>query len=216
MRKTFTAVLPDEPYKTTTKLNRTIECTYTGSRYILVRVEKSDGKIYCVDGLAETLEGLDSSRLTSEQLHDEKHDQVVIDAETETWLAAHLTHDYEHTEVPNYVETLPTGEIYEYNYNNEHSACSQPYYTNDAYYKKETNTWIRPRMRTHAVTRQSFMDSIQSQIDGLTEIISQGKLSPDRQAAAETYIAFLQELPTKYANIDHWKIPFPKYPNLNA
>jgi hypothetical protein len=216
MRKTFSAVLPDEPYKTTTKLNTVVECTYTGPRYLLVRVEKSDGKIFCVDGFGETLEDLDTSRLTVEQLRGEKHEQVVIDADTETWMAAHLTHDYEHTAVPNYVETLSTGGVYEYNYNDQHSACTQPYYTNDSYFKKETNTWIRPRMRTHAVTRQSFMDSIQSQVDGLSETIAEGKLNPDRQAQAQVYVDFLKELPTKYANIDHWKIPFPRYPNLNA
>jgi hypothetical protein len=71
-------------------------------------------------------------------------------------------------------------------------------------------------MRTHAVTRQSFMDSIQSQVDGLSETIAEGKLNPDRQAEAQAYVDFLKEVPTKYANIDHWKIPFPRYPNLKA
>jgi hypothetical protein len=215
MRKAFTAVLPDEPYKTTTKLNRTVECFYVGARFVLVRVEKSDGKYYCVDGYSETLEGLDSSRLPEDVLSKEGHSQVVIDAESDTWMAAHLTHEYEHTAVPNYSETLSTGEVYEYVYDDIHSACSQPYYTNDAYYKKETNTWIRPRMRTHAVTRASFLDGVASQISTIEEVIARG-LTSDRQIQAQTYLDFLKSISTKYANIDHWKIRFPKYPDLNG
>lgn len=216
MRKAFTAVLPDEPYKTTTKLNRTVECFYVGTRYVLARVEKSDGKIYCVDGYSETLEGLDSSRLPAEVLNAEGHEQVVVDAEVDTWIAAHLTHEYEHVAVPNYVETLPTGEVYEYVYDDLHSAVSQPYYTNDAYYKKETNSWIRPRMRTHAITRASFLDGVASQTATIQEIVDRNVLTADRQAEAVSYLNFLKEIPTKYANIDHWKIKFPKYPNLQA
>jgi hypothetical protein len=215
MRKAFTAVLPDEPYKTTTKLNRTVECFYVGARFVLVRVEKSDGKYYCVDGYSETLEGLDSSRLSEDILGKDGHSQVVIDAETDTWMAAHLTHEYEHVSVPNYTETLSTGEVYEYVYDDIHCACSQPYYTNDAYYKKETNTWIRPRMRTHAVTRASFLDGVGSQITTIEEAITRG-LASDRQVEAQAYLDFLKSISTKYANIDHWKIRFPKYPNLQA
>jgi hypothetical protein len=97
--------------------------------------------------------------------------QTVIDAEVDTWMAAHLTHEYEHTAVPNYVETLSTGEVYEYYYDDIQSACTQPYYTNDAYYKKETNSWIRPRMRTHAITRASFLEGVSSQIGSVEEIV---------------------------------------------
>lgn len=215
MRKAFTAVLPDEPYKTTTKLNRSVECFYVGPRYVLVRIEKSDGKYFCVDGYSETLEGLDSSRLSAEILGPSGHEQVVVDAETDTWIAAHLTHEYEHVAVPNYVETLSTGDVYEYVYDDTHSACSQPYYTNDAYYKKETNTWIRPRMRTHAVTRASFMDGVASQLATVEEAIARG-LAADRQIEAQAYADFLKSISTKYANIDHWKIRFPKYPNFQA
>ena len=216
MRKAFTAVLPDEPYKTTTKLNRTVECYYVGTRYVLARVEKSDGKIYCVDGYGETLEDLDPSRLPADVLIKEGHDQVVIDAEIDTWIAAHLTHEYEHTSVPNYVETLSTGEVYEYQYDDIHSAVTQPYYTNDTYYKKETNTWIRPRMRTHAITRASFLEGVASQTATVQEVVDSGRLTADRLVEAKAYLDFLKSVPTKYANIDHWKIKFPKYPNLQA
>jgi hypothetical protein len=216
MRKAFTAVLPDEPYKTTTKLNRSVECYYVGARYVLVRIEKSDGKYFCVDGYSETLEGLDSSRLTADQLQGEGHEQVVLDAEADTWLAAHLTHEYEHVSVPNYVETLSNGEVYEYVYDDTSSAVTQPYYTNDAYYKKETNSWIRPRMRTHAITRASFLEGVSSQIATIQEIVDRNVLAADRQADANTYLNFLKSIPTTYANIDHWKIKFPKYPNLQA
>jgi hypothetical protein len=216
MRKAFTAVLPDEPYKTTTRLNRSVECNYVGARYVLVRVERDDGKYYCVDGYSETLEGLDSSRLSVDQLHKEGHEQVVLDAEADTWIAAHLTHEYEHTSVPNYVETLSNGAVYEYVYEDTHSAVTQPYYTNDTYYKKETNTWIRPRMRTHAITRASFLEGVSSQLATIQEIVDRNILTADRQAEATAYVDFLKSISTVYANIDHWKIKFPKYPNLQA
>jgi hypothetical protein len=70
-------------------------------------------------------------------------------------------------------------------------------------------------MRTHAVTRASFLDGVASQISTIEEVIARG-LASDRQIQAQTYLDFLKSISTKYANIDHWKIRFPKYPDLNG
>ena len=38
--QTFTVNLPDEPYKATTELGLSFECTYTGPRYVLMQIDK--------------------------------------------------------------------------------------------------------------------------------------------------------------------------------
>ena len=113
MNKEFTAVYPDEPYKVTTKLNNTIKCVYLGRRYVLVRVNAADGTVFCVDRQSDSAEEIETFKV-----QEEGHFSVVLDAEVNTFEAAYLTNLYEHDDVPNYKETLPNGETYEYNYGN--------------------------------------------------------------------------------------------------
>ena len=214
MRKAFKAVLPDEPYKTTTKLNRTIDCVYTGPRYLLIRVVKATGAVFAWDEGEETLEALDKWKIAQENLDPEGHIQVVLDADQNPFLAAYITHEYEQSPVPNYVETLPTGEKYEYHYDDEHGVCAQPFYTNDAKWDSTTNSWVMPRYRNHAITRASFFESQRSQLRTFEEAASSGNYLPEQIEKIEQHAEFLRTIETKYAGVDHWKIPYPQQPAL--
>ena len=213
MQKLFKTVLPDEPYKTATTKNVTVDCTYTGRRYLLVRMN-NDGSMFCLEKQADTLEEVDKFRLTDQQLAAENHFQVVIDADNNTWEAAHVSHEYEHGEVPNYKETLPTGETWEYTYDDFQGALDQPFYVNDLRFDRSTNTWIRPRYRVHALTRDSFISAIAEQADTYLEAAASGKYSGEKLEAINVHAAFLKAVPSKYANVDHWKIPYPSPPAL--
>jgi len=215
MRKPFVTILPDEPYKTSTSKNITVDCVYTGPRYILVRIENKDGHVFCVDRKGDTLEEIEPFKLSDEALAYEDHRQVILDGEVHTWEAAHLTHEYTHESVPNYVETLPTGEVYEYYYDDEHGGLAQPFYTNDMYYKEETNEWIRPRMRTHAISRQAFFQASATSIPAMEEAVASGKYHGEQLAEITAFRDFLKNLDVTYAGVDHWKIPFPVHPNMN-
>ncbi len=214
MRKAFQTVLPDEPYKTTTKKNITVDCIYTGRRYLLIRLN-GDGTMFALEKQAETLEELEPFKMTPAQLAlDGDTFQVVLDAETHTWEAAHITHDYEHGEVPNYKEVLPTGETYEYTYDDFNGALTQPFYVNDIRYDIHTKAWIRPRYRVHALTRQEFLSSMETQTKTYKEAMESGQYLPEQLAKIKAHYEFCQSVPTKYAGVDHWKIVCPSPPTL--
>jgi hypothetical protein len=213
MRKAFTTIMPDEPYKTTTSKNITVDCIYTGKRYMLVRMN-NDGTMFALERQEDTLEALEKFKLTAEQLAAEKHFQVVLDAEINTWEAAHLTHDYEHSSVPNPTFTLPTGETWTYHYDDNNGALSQPYYVNDMRYDRATNTWIRPRYRIHALTKDSFWSGQADQLKIFEDAASSSAYLPEQLAKIKEYRDWLKSAPTKYAGVDHWKITPPPAPLL--
>ncbi len=211
MRKAFTTVMPDEPYKTSTKKNITVDCVYIGKRYLLVRMN-NDGTLFALERCEETLEALDNFKLTDAQLAAENQFQVVIDAEVNTWEAAHLTHEYEHSAVPDPTFTLASGETWTYHYDDYHGALAQPYYVNDIRYDRATNTWIRPRYRVHALTKEAFWSGIKEQLKGYEVAAESNAYLPDRLAEIKTHRDWLRTAITKYADEDHWKIPFPTNP----
>lgn len=206
MRKAFQAVLPDEPYKTTTKKNITVDCIYTGRRFLLIRLN-GDGTLFALEKQADTEEELEKFKMTPEQLAlDGDTWQIVMDAEIYTWEAAHITHEYEHGEIPNYKETLPTGEVYEYIYDDFSGAITQPFYVNDIRYDLPTKTWIRPRYRVHALTRQDFFNGMANHAKFYKELYENGTYLPEAKQKIKEYYEFCESIPTKYANVDHWKI----------
>lgn len=214
MRKAFKAVLPDEPYKTTTKKNITVDCIYTGKRYLLIRLN-GDGTMFALEKQAETLEELEPFKMTPAQLAlDGNTFQIVLDADIHTWEAAHITNDYEHGEVPNYRETLPTGETWEYHYDDFNGAITQPFYVNDLRYDVPTQAWIRPRYRVHAITRQDFFGSMALQAKQYKEALESGQYLAEDLAAIKSHYEFCSTIETKYANVDHWKITCPTPPQL--
>ena len=213
MRKAFVTVLPDEPYKVTTNKNIQVPCFYTGSRYLLVRMNDDD-TVFCVERRAETLEEIENLKIPAEHLAEEKHWQIVLDAEINTWEAAYLSHDYEHDVVEDYAEVLSTGETWEYHYSDYTGALAQPFYNNDLKYDRATKTWIRPRYRTHALTRNQFMDSVVSQTQTYKEALDSGAYPAPKLEEIRIHYEFLKAIPTKYANIDHWKIGYPNPPSI--
>lgn len=213
MQKLFKTVLPDEPYKTSTTKNVTVDCTYTGRRYLLVRMNH-DGSIFALEKQVDTLEEIENFKLTDQQLAAENRFQVTIDADINTWEAAHISHEYEHGEVANYKETLATGETWEYTYDDFQGALDQPFYVNDIRFDRATNTWIRPRYRVHALTRDAFMGSIADQAETYQVAAASGKYTGAQLESIKTHAAFLATVATKYSNVDHWKIPYPAAPAL--
>lgn len=208
MRKAFTTVMPDEPYKTTTKMNITVDCVYIGKRYLLVRFNL-DGTIFALEKQGETLAEIEMYKLTEQQLAAEKQFQIVIDAEVNTWEAAHLTHEYEHAAVADPTFTLASGETWTYHYDDFHGALDQPYYTNDLRYDRATNTLLRPRYRTHAVTKDSFWAAMADQLKAFEAAAGSINYLPEQLTAIRAHRDWLKAAPTKYANEDHWKIPYP-------
>jgi hypothetical protein len=208
MRKAFTTTMPDEPYKTTTKMNITVDCVYTGKRYLLVRFN-NDGTMFALEKQGETLPEVEMYKLTEQQLAAEKQFQLIIDAEVNTWEAAHLSHEYEHAAVADPTFTLADGSTWTYHYDDYHGALSQPYYTNDMRYDRATNTLIRPRYRTHAITKDSFWANMDVQLKAFEAAAGSTSYLPEQLTAIRQHRDWLKTAAAKYAVEDHWKIPFP-------
>jgi hypothetical protein len=211
MKKVFTTVLPDEPYKTTTKKNITVECTYDGPRYLLLRIVAETGLVYAIDEEEEDLERIDVMKIAQHNLDGEGHYQVVLDAMEHTWEAAHVTGYYTHAPFDDYTETLPDGSTWTYHYDDEGSAVEQPFYVNDLHYNKETDTWTRPRYRSHAVSKKDFWASVNSQIETYTALLAGDTRTYTKEQLdkIQAHLDGIVTLEEKYKNVDHWKIPFP-------
>ena len=74
---------------------------------------------------------------------------------------------------------------------------------------------MAPEFRGHAITRDSFNETITNQIDQCTaELARDDVYTDDEKVAITTYKTFLEGISTKYAAVDHWKIPFPQFPDF--
>lgn len=205
MRKNFTVTLPDEPYKTTTALNKTVECTYTGPRYLAICVIDESGEIKYIARRGESLAEIDQATLVDD---DPATTFYVIDAKEDTFAAAYLTGSYEHGEIEDFTVEHP-GDLgtWTYHYDDFRGVIGQCFYGQDMKYKN--GAFISPRYREHAITRQSFLDSLTSLSNLIERSLADNDYSAEDRQKLEEYVVWLRAVPTNYSGIDHWKIPFP-------
>lgn len=204
MKKNFVFVLPDEPYKTTTDLNISVNATYTGPRYVVARVENSSKT---VNGVVHGSDKLEDINL--EQFIEEGHTFFIIDADVNTLEASYLTGQYEHEEIPDPTFDLPNGlPSYTYHYSDS-QALAQIHYNFDLKYDATTKTFTKPRYRTHALTRESVFESCRNNAKTIRESLAANDYTPEDKTALENYAEWLDNLETICEGVDHWKIVFP-------
>jgi hypothetical protein len=212
MKKTFIHTLPDEPYKTTARLNKTVQCEYSGPRYHVVRVQEKDGIVLNVERSGEDREALEATIVDDGPIYD----FFILDSETHPWEAAYLTHAYSHGEVQDYEETLPNGHKYLYQLLDGHGIIEQFHAVNTMKYDKGSNLFVRPPFVTHPITKSEFWEGIDNQIKELIKMLERsGQYSSKQIADIEAYKAGLESIKSNLSGVDHWKIPFPIYPDLS-
>lgn len=209
INKNFTIPLADEPYLDTTAQNKSYAATYTGPRYLKVCVDKITKIVERYVAGADTMDGISAIIAVEEP---EKMYQT-LDATVHTFEAAYISGMYTTGPVENYIETLPTtdaegvDETWEYGWDDNTGMIAQQYYNIDL--KFENGAYVRPRFRTHALTRASFLASLSVQATAIEAAIeNNATLSAADIATLETYVIWLRNVPTKYAGVSHWKIPF--------
>ena len=219
MKKKFILTLPDQPYKDTAAEDIEVQCTYDGLRYLLVAVIDKEGPDYgtvsWVARRTDTVSDIDLKDYNEGQHDEEGVTFVIIDAAENTWEAAYLTGNYTHEVIPDYHEVLPDdlGE-YTYHYDDTTGGIGACTYQGMLKYNFDTQTFIRPPYRTHALSPQKFWDSLTVMEQQIRDrLIAEASILDDEgKAELNEYLDWLTELPTKYAGIDHWKIPFRSYP----
>jgi hypothetical protein len=205
MNKNFTVTLPDEPYKTTTALNKTVECVYTGPRYLAICVIEETGEIKYLARRGDTLADIDMPTLVDD---DPATEFYAIDAKEHTFEAAYLTGQYTHGNVPDFTVEHP-GDLgtWSYHYDEGTGVIGQCFYGQDMKYVN--SQFVAPRYREHAAKRQDVMDSCISIANTVEQSIQNNDYSDEDKQKLEEYIVWLRAVPTAYEGIDHWTIPFP-------
>jgi hypothetical protein len=207
--KNFTIPLADEPYVDTTALNKTHAAAYTGNRYLKIVIDSETKYVERVVAAADTLDDINNAFVAQEP----GKTYEILDANTHTFEAAYLTGMYDTGVTENYTETLSTvdaegaDETWSYTWEDNTGMILQQYVGRDL--KFVNGTYVRPRFRTHALTRESFMQSMQQQISNINAALENNTtLTEETREQLAAYVTWLENLPTKYANIKHWKIPF--------
>lgn len=210
--KKFTHQLPDQPYKQAATKNKTVECTYQGPQFMLVRMLEQTGICLNIERYNDEREPLELSIVDDGPVYD----FFVLDAEANPWEAAYLSGNYTHGEVADYEETLPSGEKYVYMYKDGQGAIGDCHAINGLKYDKNLKVFTRPKFITHPINPVDFLTSIDTQAKEFSRIIAGdlSKYSDEVIADIKSYHKFLTDVPSKYAGVDHWKIQFPKFPNL--
>jgi len=206
MRKFFTFKISDEPYKTTTNLNKTVDAIYNGPKFLALCVHTPTGEIRYVARSGESEAELDLNSLVDD---DPNTEFVVLDASVKTFEASYLTGFYEHDPIPDYVEQLPNnGGTYTYNWSG--GGITQNYYGQDMFYRD--GEFTTPRFREHAVTRESVFEGSKIVANRITQSLLDNDYTNEERAELESYKDWLNSLETTYKDVDHWKIPFPANP----
>jgi len=208
----FTHQLPDEPYKQTTAKKKTVECVYNGPEFLLVRQWEQTGVCLNVERMSNNKEELEASIVDDGPTYD----FFVFSAKDHPWEAAYFTGFYTHGDVDNYEEMLPTGEKWVYEYKNGDGIVEHCHALNELKYDKNLKVFTQPKFIGHPINSADFWNGISLQVEYYDRVLSGdlSRLSDETIAEAREYQTFLRDLPTKYKGVDHWKIAFPKHPDL--
>jgi hypothetical protein len=205
MRKFFTFKISDEPYKTTTSLNKTVDAIYEGPKFLALCVHTPTGEIRYISRSGETEDELQMSNLIDD---DPDTEFVVLDASENTFEAAYLTGNYTHDPIPDYTEVLASGETWNYSFSG--GGITQNYYGQDMLYLN--GEFGTPRFREHAVTKASVIQGAKNLLAMITTSLSANDYNESERQELENYKNWLMTIETVYADVDHWKIPFPANP----
>jgi hypothetical protein len=220
IRKSFQIVLPDEPYKAAATGINTINAVYEGPRYGLARVEGTPTSVidvvHNIARFSDTIEGLDA------ELHvEENHEFLVIDATVNpmemAWLSGLYTHD--EIENPTFTVTEAAGVIeglngrtstYTYHYGGTEGAMEAMYLNGDRglKYNWDTQTFIEPERRVHAVDRADFFAGYKRFAADIRKSVEENDYDPIDEARILKHAEWLDHLEELYPDTDHWKISF--------
>jgi hypothetical protein len=203
--KTFTVTIPNEPFTTNTSEGKTVECTYRGPRFVVISTR--DGVVQTHEGYFEKAEEYDATQFVDDQ--DEYH---LIDADAHPLEISFLTQEYTNENIDNYEETLPTGEVYDYDYPDDSGILDSVFYRwSDWTYDPATDTFSDLEFHGPLITDEEFANSVQMKLD-LVDSIDMSAFDADLVQALQDYKQFFVDVDTTYPGVAKWKIPFPNMP----
>lgn len=209
MNKNFTITLPDEPFKTTSDLNKTVNCTYTGAKILVISVHNETGQVAGVEKQYSKESDIDWDSLPVPR----DHSLHILNAADNLFEAAYINHDYTTEEVADYEETLPTGETWDYPYEQD-GIINSTFKNLDLYYDVATKTFSGPGYLEPAIAsvdelKQYFPERI-AEADEVLD--NAGDYSQEDIEKVQAFKDWYVNFDKNYAGVDPWKIPFPSFP----
>jgi len=196
--KEFTITIPDEPFKDSTDLGKTVTCVYQGPRYVVIEVDPYTGRCESAVGYYRKSENINLNKF----YRGDECKIILIDAEVNPFPAAYITHRYRvPDEIENYVFTHNGEVTWTYDYP-ENGIIDDVFVPNQMVYDFSSETFRNPPFVDHGMTAEEFWDGLENLIKSYEDEESESQECKD-------YITTLKSLKTNYEGIDHWKIPFP-------
>ena len=215
IEKAFNIAIPNQPYVDDFSDGTEHASVYNGDRYIKFQYNATTGNIVNVIGNGDT----EDEMVANEGPLMEGHLPAVIDADAAPLHAALITRHYTTGDVADYTENLGTtdadgnAETWEHFWNDGTGLLSQIYNIETMRYVD--NAIVMPEFKTHGITRESFFEGVNQQIAACTEELARDGVYSDGEVTEITaYKTTLEGIATKYADVDHWKIPFPQSPTF--
>lgn len=207
MKKNFTFTLPDEPYKVTTAKNQTVNCTYIGPRYLCLCIEEGTHMVRNVETMADNL-----ADIQLETHVEEGHYFVIMDAVENPLEASYLNHYYTHEPVENYSETLTDADGVEFTFEFDYAdtgVIGQVTYFGTLKYLGP-NKYEGPHYRQHANTREETLKNWEQFATTIDQSLANpaNDYTDEERTKLQGHADWLKSIRTRYANIDHWKVPF--------
>lgn len=200
----FTLQLPDEPYKPNITQGKTVKCRYLGPRYLVIRYDADTGLITNIDGRTDDLSEYDIQSFCEEGCG-----FSLLDAAAQPFIAACITSYYENDAVPSYTETLPTGEIYTFEYDSPRGILGQIYKSNTVVYNPTTNTYSQPKFLEPAFTTEEWENNKSNRAGEVELALNSQEFSEEDRAKLISYVNWIRNINVNYPGIDYWKLPYP-------
>jgi hypothetical protein len=189
MKKVFTIDINDEPLIQTSTGQRQATITYTGKRYVYTEVcmliNKTYALVHASDTNTEEDEQIAQNRLTQE----EGRVIMLIDAEENPITACIITDQYTMT-VDNYVEELPNGNTWTYDYPQD-PGLRDIFDIINATFDPETKNYSYKYLE-QGVTDEEFIKSIDDMIKVIDETMELNEYTDEELPKITAYRAELE------------------------
>ena len=202
VEKTFSYDLPDDYLHQTNTAGLTGTFTYNGPDRVWVFVDNNTRKL--VSGLFYT-EQDDGDLIPT----DPNHTKVCVTAEHDPIIISMIVNQG-YLDLPTKEELLPDGSYYR---RPDPTPPDHTYELTECEYDLTNNSWIKPfpwkKPHMDWDTLKLARNMMLKESDG---IIRNNILSDEELTKLEAYRQTLRDIPSVFAGIDPWKVPFPNMP----
>jgi len=205
MNKIHKFKINDEPLVEKSTGKREATLIYKGGRYVYAEVCTETGKIQAPVHTSDSPEmEVALERLT--QMDTRKI--VVIDADENPLAAAIIEDSHYNLEIPNYVEELPNGEKFVYEYSDT-VKLNEIYDIINMKFDIEKNDF-EYKFLINDITDEDYLKSVDSQLEYIEDQLKENDYTESQLEEINEFKQKLSAIKQSYdGSIKHWKFPFP-------